>query len=140
MHSNRTEKSANSLSKARRAAERKGIATAERQILMCYDKGTAKCASKRRMRRAWNYLKKRLKALDLTGAGGVLRTKTACLEICAGGPIVIVYPEGVWYGGCDPPVLERILNEHVLGGQIVDEHVLARPPMCAVPSAARKPK
>ena len=128
MHTSKSARKA--LSKARRRARRLGLEDEARQILFCYDLSTSKCASKKRMRRSWKFLKKRLKELKLDKHGGILRTKTYCLEICSGGPIAVVYPDGVWYGGCDPPVLEKILEQHVIGGRVVKEFVLARAPRC----------
>jgi (2Fe-2S) ferredoxin len=103
------------------------IGSYARHIFLCTH---GDCAPAAEAQAAWDFLKRRLRELGLVEAeGGVYRTQAACLRICREGPVAVVYPEGTWYRRCTPEALERIIQEHLIGGRPVADLAFAANPL-----------
>jgi (2Fe-2S) ferredoxin len=113
--------------------EKLGLDRIRRHVLICADQSKPLCCAQVNSLESWDYLKRRLKELGLdrpdAPGGSIFRTKVNCLRVCHHGPILVVYPDGVWYHSATPPVIERIIQEHLLADRVVTEYTFLINPL-----------
>lgn len=118
---------------AKKEAEKLGIGNYTKHVLICIGPD---CVSEKQGQDAWTRLKKRSAEHNGTkGCEPIYRSKVGCLRVCEDGPVGVVYPDGTWYGGLTPDVIDRVMDEHIRKGKPVESHIIARNPL-SLPATA----
>ncbi len=113
-------------------AENLLIGQFHRHVFLCVGEPCCATIGAQGAQDAWDALKGELKARNLslaTGPNACYRTKVGCLRMCTGGPIMVVYPEGTWYGGMTADRIPRFVQEHLIDGKPIEEWIFARNPL-----------
>jgi (2Fe-2S) ferredoxin len=117
------------INEARKEAREREIGTFERHMFICIGPD---CCSDKEGQRAWDHLKAAAAKVNKSkGAPKLYRTKVGCLRICEAGPTGVVYPDGTWYGCLTPANLDRVVEQHLIGGKEVEDLVIGRNPLPA---------
>jgi (2Fe-2S) ferredoxin len=114
--------------------EKLALKQIQRHLFLCADQTKPICCSQEAGLEAWEYLKRRLIELNLDQPtpdrpSCIFRTKANCLRVCVEGPILLIYPDGVWYRATTPEVIERIIQEHLINNQVVEEFAFLQNPL-----------